>query len=109
MSAGAETPFGEALLENVRREELLGPSFSPTGFESAFRRFVELYNVRPTRVVCAPDVLQRYCALFERSAHVAHGHSVTLRYEGVPLVAAILPPGTIAFEGQVDEERMGDW
>jgi hypothetical protein len=27
----------------------------------------------------------------------------------VLLSAAVLPPGTIAFEGEVDESRMGDW
>jgi hypothetical protein len=97
------------LLEHVRREELLGPSYGPAEFADAFRRFVELYNVRPTRVICAPDVLQRFCSLFERSPDVAHRHSTSLRYEGVPVVAAILAPGTIAFEGEVDEERMGDW
>jgi hypothetical protein len=32
-----------------------------------------------------------------------------LRYDGVPVVSAILAPGTIVFEGEVDEERMGDW
>jgi hypothetical protein len=32
-----------------------------------------------------------------------------LRYEGIPVSSAILAPGTIVFEGQVDEDRMGDW
>ena len=29
--------------------------------------------------------------------------------DSIPLVSAILKPGTIIFEGEVDEERMGDW
>ena len=66
-----------------------------------------MYHVRPSRVLCSPDVLERYCALFERSVDVAHSRDV--RYEGVPLAAAILPAGMVAFEGDVDEERMGDW
>ncbi len=66
-----------------------------------------MYHVRPSRVTCSPDVLQRYCALFERTEDVAHGRWI--RYDGIPMVADILPPGTVAFEGEVDEERMGDW
>ncbi len=96
-------------MENVRREVNLGRTFSASDFERAFARFRELYNVRPHRVVCAPDVLARYCALYERDPATAHLHSARLSFEGVPLVAAILAPGTIAFEGEVDEERMGDW
>lgn len=66
-----------------------------------------MYHVRPNRVLCSPDVLERFCSLFERSVDVAHTHEV--RYEGILLVAAIMPPGMVAFEGEVDEERMGDW
>jgi len=66
-----------------------------------------MYHVRSNRVLCSPDVLQRYCSLFERCVDVAHAREV--RYEGILLCAAILPPGMVAFEGEVDEERMGDW
>ena len=66
-----------------------------------------MYHSRPTRVLCSPDVLERYCVLFERSADLAH--SGAIRYDGIMLCAAVLPPGMIAFEGEVDEERMGDW
>ncbi len=96
-------------LENVRREVHLGAAFSTGDFERAFRRFRELYNVKPHRVICAPDVLGRYCALYERSAELALQHSVRIAFDGVPLVAAIVKPGTVVFEGEVDEERMGDW
>ncbi|HTV74436.1 MAG TPA: hypothetical protein VME66_12140 [Candidatus Acidoferrales bacterium] len=96
-------------MEFVRKEVYLGPMFSAQAFESAFAQFRSLYNVVPLRAVCSPDVLARFCALYERSPESAHLHSTRLRYEGVPLVAAILAPGTIAFEGEVDENRMGDW
>lgn len=94
-------------MEHVRREVYLGPAFDAAAFEDAFANFRQLYHIKPERVVCAPDVLTRYCALFERSVENAHRESI--RFDGIPLVAAILAPGTIAFEGQVDEERMGDW
>ncbi len=68
-----------------------------------------MYNVAPQRALCAPDVLTRFCELFETSANRALEHSARLRYDGVPLVAAILAPGIVAFEGEVDEDRMGDW
>ncbi len=32
-----------------------------------------------------------------------------LRYNGVPVASGVLAPGSIVFEGFVDEERMGDW
>ena len=57
--------------------------------------------------MCAPDVLARFAALTGRSPDDALQRS--LRYEGVPVGAAILAPGTVVFEGEVDEERMGDW
>jgi hypothetical protein len=63
--------------------------------------------VRPERVLCAPGVLQRFAALYARSADDALARS--LHFEGIPLESAILRPGTIVFEGSVDEERMGDW
>jgi len=96
-------------VEHVRREVRLGSGFSADDFERAFRHFVEFYNVPPQRVMCPPDVLSRFGALFERTADAAHRATERLYYQGVPLVAAVLPPGTIAFEGEVDEERMGDW
>ena len=54
-------------------------------------------------------MLLRFCELFETAEHRALERSARLRYDGVPLVAGILAPGTIAFEGEVDEDRMGDW
>jgi hypothetical protein len=63
--------------------------------------------VRPEHVFCAPDVLQRYAALYARSSDDALTRR--LRFEGIALESAILAPGTIIFEGRVDEERMGDW
>lgn len=65
-----------------------------------------MYQVRPARAVCSPDVLARYCILFEREGDA---HRRNLIFDGLALSAAILPPGTIAFEGDVQEERMGDW
>jgi len=58
-------------------------------------------------VLCAPDVLGRLAALTARSADDAMSRD--LRYEGITVASAILAPGTIVFEGEVDEERMGDW
>ena len=85
----------------------LGSAFDETAFEAAFTRFRQLYHVRPERVLCAPDVLARYAAVFARTADDALTRE--LRYDAIPLASAILAPGTIVFEGQVDEERMGDW
>ena len=94
-------------LEHVRKEVQLGHTFSAAAFERAYAVFRSMYNVRPHRVTCSPDVLRRYCELFEDSAEDATERIV--RFEGVPLAAAILPPGTVAFEGEVDPDRMGDW
>ena len=108
--AGTATRFRPpkgAPLEHVRREARLGRHFSPDEFERAFASFAQMYHVRPQRVLCSPDVLERFCALFERSADAGHRRAV--RYEGIPLTASVLPAGTIAFEGEVDEGRMGDW
>jgi hypothetical protein len=96
-------------VEHVRREVRLGAGFTASDFERAFRQFVEFYNVQPKRILCPPDVLSRFGSLFEGSLDAAHRGAGSLRYARVPLVAAVLPPGTIAFEGEVDEERMGDW
>jgi len=85
----------------------LATDFDESAFEEAFTGFRRLYHVRPDRVLCAPDVLQRFAALYARSADDAL--SRRLRFEGIALESAIVGPGTIVFEGQVDEERMGDW
>jgi hypothetical protein len=58
-------------------------------------------------VLCAPDVLHRLAALTARSPDDALRRD--LRYAGVPVTSAVLAPGTIVFEGEVDEDRMGDW
>ncbi|MBV8148442.1 MAG: hypothetical protein JO092_05065 [Candidatus Eremiobacteraeota bacterium] len=65
------------------------------------------YNVAPNSGRCSPEVLERFCRLFEPSEDAARQSRV--RFRGVPLVAAVLPAGTIVFEGEIDEGRMGDW
>jgi hypothetical protein len=85
----------------------LGAAFGEAAFATALAGFRRLYNVAPERVLCAPDVLARFAALTSRSPDDALKRD--LRYAGVPVVAAILAPGTIVFEGHVDEEKMGDW
>lgn len=84
----------------------LGRHFSGAEFERAFHSFQQMYQVRPNAVLCSPDVLGRYCELFE---HAGDAHARELRFDGVRVVAAIMPPGTVAFEGEVDRDRMGDW
>jgi hypothetical protein len=96
-------------MQTVRREIALGDRFSSEAFADAFAAFAKIYNVAPSRALCAPDVFARFCALFEGSAAAAHRHSTRARYAGIPLEAAILRPGLVVFEGEVDEERMGDW
>jgi hypothetical protein len=96
-----------AYLEHVRREVRLGAEFAAEAFERAFDRFMQIYNVAPAIARCSPDVLERYCRLFERGDDVARHREV--RFRGIPLYAAVLPAGTIAFEGDIDEDRMGDW
>jgi hypothetical protein len=91
----------------VRWEVALGKDFDEAGFEEAFAGFRRLYHIRPERVLCAPDVLSRYAQLYARCADDAHTRDLT--FDGIALVSAIVKPGTIIFEGQVDEERMGDW
>ncbi len=93
----------------MRREFDIGVSFSAEAFGDAFAAFNRTYNAMPLRVLCAPDVYARYCSLFERDPAAAHLHSTKPSFDGVPLQAAILRPGVVAFEGEVDEERMGDW
>ena len=85
----------------------LGAAFDEQALEAAFSGFRRLYNVAPERVLCAPDVLSRCGALLARSADDAMRRD--LRYDGVPIVSAIVAPGTIIFEGEVDPTRMGDW
>ncbi len=58
-------------------------------------------------MLCAPDVLVRFTALHARSGDDAFTRE--LRHEGLPVVPAILAPGTVVFEGEVDDVRMGDW
>ena len=95
-------------LERVQWTVQLGVAFTAAGFEDAFTGFRRLYHIKPERVLCAPDVLTRYALLYSRSVEDAHsGHA--LRYDGIALESAILAPGTITFEGHVDEEQMGDW
>lgn len=94
-------------LEHVRREVRLEANFGAEAFERAFDRFQQLYNTLPALARCSPDVLARYCRLFEAGDEAARRREV--RFRGVPLYAAVLPEGTIAFEGEVDEDRMGDW
>ena len=94
-------------MERVRWTVALGASFDEDALGAAFAGFRGLYNVAPARVLCAPDVLSRLAALTGRSADDALRRD--LRYDGVPVASAILAPGTIVFEGDVDEERMGDW
>jgi hypothetical protein len=91
----------------VRWTVTLGTSFDDDALEAAFAGFRRLYNVAPERVLCAPDVLGRLAALTARTADDAMRRE--LRYDGVPVVSAILAPGTIVFEGEVDDIKMGDW
>ena len=86
---------------------MLGSTFGAQAFDDALGGFRRLYNVPPVRVLCAPDVLARFAALNGRSSDDALQRA--LRYDGLPVVSAILAPGTVVFEGEVDEERMGDW
>lgn len=109
MRAGTASPFRlwkEPYLEHVRREVRLSRHFSPAEFERAFRSFQQLYQVRPTLVLCSPDVLDRFCQIYERPDEA---HRRELRFDGIRITAAIMAPGTVAFEGEVDQDRMGDW
>jgi hypothetical protein len=91
----------------VRWTVALGASFDEAAFDTALAGFRRMYNIAPERVLCAPDVLSRFAALMGRSSDDAMLRD--LRFDGVPVVSAILAPGTIVFEGQIDEDRMGDW
>jgi len=81
--------------------------FGPGEFERAYESFVSTYNVAPNVGRCSPDVLDRFCRLFELGDEAARREQV--RFKNVPLFAAILASGTVVFEGEVDEDRMGDW
>ena len=94
-------------MEEVRWTVALGTSFDDAALDEALAGFRRMYNVAPARVLCAPDVLGRFAALRARSSDDAMRRD--LRHDGIPVVSAILAPGTIVFEGEVDPERMGDW
>jgi hypothetical protein len=91
----------------VRWTVALGTRFDAAALDAALAGFRRLYNVAPLRVLCAPDVLGRFADIMARSSDDAMQRA--LRYDGMPVVSGILAPGTIVFEGEVDEERMGDW
>ena len=95
-------------MERVRRETILGEGYDAAAPGRALRRFREFYGVPPERAIAAPDVIARYCELTGVAA-ASHQQSLRLAIEGVPLYAAVVEPGTIVFEGDVDEDRMGDW
>jgi hypothetical protein len=84
----------------------LGRHFSSAEFERAFRSFAQMYQTPPTQVLCSPDVLDRYCELYGRSGEA---HRRPMQHDGVRISASIMPPGMVAFEGEVDAGRMGDW
>jgi hypothetical protein len=100
-------PTKEASLERVRREIVLEARFGAGEFERAYESFVATYNVAPHVARCSPDVLDRFCRLFELGDEAARQREV--RFRNVPVFAGILPSGTVVFEGEVDEDRMGDW
>jgi hypothetical protein len=94
-------------LERVRWTVALGAAFDEPALEGALAGFRRMYNVAPQRVLCAPDVLSRFAALTGLSPDDALRRE--LCFGGVPVVSAILAPGTLVFEGEIDEDRMGDW
>lgn len=94
-------------MERVRWTVAIGATFDEAAFARALAGFRRMYNVAPARVLCAPDVLARFAALHARSGDEAFARE--LRHGGLPVVSAILAPGTIVFEGDVDDVRMGDW
>jgi hypothetical protein len=95
-----------AYLERVRREIRVGRHFGPAEFERAFGAFQQMYHVRPSSVLCAPDVLERFSEIY---GEAGQAHVRDLRFEGVRVSASVIAPGMVAFEGEVDEDRMGDW
>lgn len=94
-------------MERVRWTVMLGATFDEDALARALAGFRRIYNVAPLRVLCAPDVLARFATLHARSGDDAF--ALALRHEGLPVASAILAPGTIVFEGEVDDVRMGDW
>ncbi len=94
-------------MERVRREIALGCRFDEAEFAAAFASFRKLYNTGPQRVACAPDVLDRFCVVFAKGGNGVH--AAIMRYDDVPVVAAVLRPGIVAIEGEVSSDRMGDW
>jgi hypothetical protein len=94
-------------LERVRRTVSVGTSFELAALEDALLGFHRLYNVRPDRVLCAPDVLLRLAALTARGGDDALRRD--LRWSGIRVTSAILAPGTLVLEGEVDDVKMGDW
>ncbi|HTJ28357.1 MAG TPA: hypothetical protein VMA36_19525 [Candidatus Limnocylindria bacterium] len=91
----------------MRWTVVLGANYDAVDFDTALRGFRRLYNAPPQRVLCAPDVLIRFASLHARSGEDALRRA--LFHAGLPVFSAVLPPGTIVFEGEVDENRMGDW
>ena len=65
-----------------------------------------MYHVHPQAVLCSPDVLDRFSEIY---GHSGEAHLREMRFEGIRVIAAVMPPGTVAFEGEVDPDRMGDW
>ena len=100
---------GENVVEFVRREVRIGSDFDADRFGEALASFRAQYSVMPERGVCAPDVFARAAELFAGSAAAAHRHSTRVRFAGIPIVAGVVAPGSIVFEGNVDETKMGDW
>ncbi|MFN2450492.1 MAG: hypothetical protein ABR508_12005 [Candidatus Baltobacteraceae bacterium] len=90
----------------MRREVRLGRHFGPNEFERAYRSFQQMYHVRPDTVLCSPDVLDRFSEIYGYSGEA---HVREMRFEGIRVAAAVIAPGTVAFEGEVDAGRMGDW
>ena len=84
----------------------MGRHFGAGEFDRAYRSFAQMYQVAPTAVFCSPDVLERFSEIFGRAGDA---HVRELLYEGARVCAAVLAPGTVAFEGEVDAGRMGDW
>ncbi len=100
---------GDSAIEFVRREVRLGSDFDRTTFDEALSQFRTQYSKMPDRGVCAPDVFARAAHLFAGSTAAAHQYSTRLQFAGIPIIVGIVAPGTIVFEGSVDETKMGDW
>lgn len=96
-------------MELVRREVRLPRAFARTDVADALVAFRVHYNVAPERALCAPDVFARIAELIEGRAAAAHEHSTRLRFEGVPVLAAVIAPSTIVVEGHIDHLTLGDW